>query len=124
MQRKLGQRPVVSCALAIMAAVGASADALTRVDPNQVIHGYFPTAETGFDPCRVTDLYSNTVNEAIFERPLTYDYLARPAKLVPMVAEAMPEVSDPCGVALHVPRHQQETTGYARARLGSARACS
>ena len=54
----------------------------------------FPAAETGFDPVRVSDLYSNTVNEAIFERLLTYDYLARPAKLVPMVAEAMPEVSD------------------------------
>ena len=43
----------------------------------------FPTAETGFDPGRVSDLYSNTVTEAIFERLLTYDYLARPAKLVP-----------------------------------------
>ena len=54
----------------------------------------FPTGETGFDPVRVSDLYSTTVNEAIFERLLTYDYLARPAKLVPMVAEAMPEVTD------------------------------
>jgi ABC-type transport system substrate-binding protein len=34
------------------------------------------------------------VNEAIFERLLGYDYLARPAKLVPQVAEAMPEVTD------------------------------
>ena len=34
------------------------------------------------------------MNEAIFERLLTYDYLARPAKLVPMVAESMPEVAD------------------------------
>jgi ABC-type transport system substrate-binding protein len=51
-----------------------------------------------FQPARrdsiLTDLYSNTVNEAIFERLLTYDYLARPAKLVPMAAEAMPEVTD------------------------------
>ena len=52
------------------------------------------TAETGFDPVRISDNYSATVNEAIFERLLTYDYLARPAKLVPMIAEAMPEVSD------------------------------
>jgi ABC-type transport system substrate-binding protein len=63
-------------------------------DPRKVIHWYFPTGETGFDPCRVSDLYSATVNEAIFERLLTYDYLARPAKLVPMVAESMPEISD------------------------------
>ena len=63
-------------------------------DPNKVVHAYFPTGETGFDPVRISDLYSATVNEAIFERLLTYDYLARPAKLVPMVAEAMPEVTD------------------------------
>jgi ABC-type transport system substrate-binding protein len=62
-------------------------------DPNKVLRISFPTSETGFDPVRVTDLYSNTVNEAIFERLLTYDYLASPAKLVPGVAEALPEVS-------------------------------
>ena len=54
----------------------------------------FRRRRPGFDPVRVSDLYSNTVNEAIFERLLTYDYLARPAKLVPMAAEAMPEVTD------------------------------
>jgi ABC-type transport system substrate-binding protein len=63
-------------------------------DPGKVLRLAFPVAETGFDPVRVSDLYSNIVNEAIFERLLTYDYLARPAKLVPMTAEAMPEVSD------------------------------
>ena len=54
----------------------------------------WPTAETGFDPARVSDLYSNVVTEAIFERLLSYDYLARPAKLVPETAEAMPDVTD------------------------------
>jgi len=63
-------------------------------DPHKVVHWYFLTGETGFDPCLVSDLYSATVDEAIFERLLTYDYLARPAKLAPMVAESMPEVTD------------------------------
>ena len=72
----------------------ASLPALAAADPNKVLRIAFPTAETGFDPVHVSDLYSNTVNEAIFERLLTYDYLARPAKLAPMVAEAMPEVKD------------------------------
>jgi ABC-type transport system substrate-binding protein len=63
-------------------------------DPNKVLRVSFPTQETGFDPVRVSDLYSNTVNEAIFDRLLTYDYLARPAKLVPLAAETMPEVTD------------------------------
>ena len=72
----------------------ATAPAHAAADPNKVYHTYFPSAETGFDPARVSDLYSATVNEVIFERLLTYDYLARPAKLVPMLAEAMPEVAD------------------------------
>ena len=63
-------------------------------DPAKVLRTYFPASETGFDPARVSDRYSATVNEVIFERLLTYDYLARPAKLVPMVAESMPEVTD------------------------------
>jgi len=75
------------------AALAAAAGALAA-DPSKVYRITFPAAETSFDPARVSDLYSNTVNEAIFERLLTYDYLARPAKLVPMVAEAMPQVTD------------------------------
>ena len=79
------------CIAALVCGVALRAAA---ADPAKVLRIAFPTAETGFDPVRVSDLYSNTVNEAIFERLLTYDYLARPAKLVPMAAEAMPEVAD------------------------------
>jgi len=79
-------------ALWLLALVTAPADA--AADPNKVVRLSFEVAETGFDPVRVSDGYSATVNEAIFERLLTYDYLARPSKLVPMVAEAMPEVAD------------------------------
>jgi ABC-type transport system substrate-binding protein len=75
--------------VALLIAVSAWA-----ADPGKVLRIAFPVAETGFDPVRVSDLYSNIVNEAIFERLLTYDYLARPAKVIPMTAEAMPEVSD------------------------------
>jgi ABC-type transport system substrate-binding protein len=74
--------------------VFAAACAFAAADPNKVLRVAFPTQETGFDPVKVSDLYSNTVNEAIFERLLTYDYLARPAKLVPMIAETMPEITD------------------------------
>ena len=63
-------------------------------DPNKVIHDYFPAAESGFDPVRISDLYSATVIEAIFDRLLTYDYLARPAKVVPMLAESMPAITE------------------------------
>ena len=63
-------------------------------DPSKVIRHVFPVAETGFDPAGVQDLYSATIEQMLFETLLTYDYLASPAKLVPLTAEAMPEVSD------------------------------
>src|SRR5437879_6409758 len=53
----------------------------------------FQAAETGFDPVKVHDYYSGTVIEAIFDPLLTYDYLARPAKLVANAAESLPEIS-------------------------------
>jgi ABC-type transport system substrate-binding protein len=83
------RRQLASGLVALLIAVSAWA-----ADPGKVLRIAFPVAETGFDPARVSDLYSNIVNEAIFERLLTYDYMARPAKLVPMTAEAMPEITD------------------------------
>jgi len=68
--------------------------AAPAADPAKVYRIAFPVAETGFDPARVSDLYSATVIESIFETLLSYDYLARPAKLVPHVAEAMPAVTE------------------------------
>ena len=63
-------------------------------DPDKVLRTMIPQAETGFDPAKIFDLYSNTIAEAINEALLTYDYLARPAKLTPRTAEALPEVAD------------------------------
>src|SRR5438105_120963 len=54
----------------------------------------FPVAETGFDPAQISDLYSSTAVENIFDTPLTYDYLARPAKLIPNTLESLPQVSE------------------------------
>src|SRR5688572_1763790 len=51
----------------------------------------FRTAETGFDPQKVYDRYSVGVCENLYEGLLTYDYLARPVKVVPLVAESVPE---------------------------------
>jgi ABC-type transport system substrate-binding protein len=53
----------------------------------------FRAAETGFDPPQVGDYNSAMVLSSIFEAPLTYDYLARPVKLKPQTAAAMPEIS-------------------------------
>ena len=59
----------------------------------KILRVTFQAAETGFDPVRIHDYYSGTVVEAIYDTLLTYDYLARPSKLVPSAAVAMPEVS-------------------------------
>ncbi len=61
---------------------------------NKVVRDVFPVAETGFDPAAVHDLYSATIIQAIFETLYTYDYLARPAKIVPLTAEALPQITD------------------------------
>ena len=54
----------------------------------------FPAAETSFDPAQTdSSLYSNTVIANILEAPLAFDYLARPVRLVPNTAAALPEVS-------------------------------
>jgi ABC-type transport system substrate-binding protein len=63
-------------------------------DPAKVIRHVFPAAESGFDPAGVQDLYSATIEQMLFETLLTYDYLARPSKLVPLTAEALPQITD------------------------------
>ena len=57
-------------------------------------HGILPEDVPSFDPSGPTNTSAAVVEELIFDRLLTYDYLARPAKLVPMLAETMPVVSD------------------------------
>ncbi len=60
----------------------------------KVLRYAFPAAETGFDPAQISDLYSRTVVAHIFDGLYKYDYLARPYKVVPNVAAALPEVGD------------------------------
>jgi ABC-type transport system substrate-binding protein len=72
---------------------GLAALPALSADPNKVLRYAFEIAETSFDPPRISDLYSNIVNGAIFDAPLAYDYLARPSKLKPNTATGLPEVS-------------------------------
>ncbi len=81
------------CIAAVIAAVCLS-PAAPAADVNKVVRFAFKSAESGFDPAKESDRYSNFLLESIFDALLTYDYLARPTKLVPNVAEAMPEISD------------------------------
>lgn len=62
-------------------------------DPAKVLRIAFPSPETGFDPVRVNDLYSNTITGAIFQPLVTYDWMAMPTRIVPHAAESLPEIS-------------------------------
>lgn len=83
---------IVLLALATSLALACGA-ATAQVAALKVLRYAFPIAETGFDPAQISDLYSRTVAANIFEAPLTYSYLARPAKVVPQTAAALPDIS-------------------------------
>ncbi len=72
----------------------ALAPAAAQPAARKVLRYAFPIAETGFDPVQISDLYSRHVTAHIFESPLTYDHLARPAKLKLCTAAEMPVMSD------------------------------
>ena len=79
--------------VAVLAAL-CVARPLFAADMNKVVRHAFRVAETSFDPARESDRYSAFIIEALFDSLLTYDYLARPVKLVPGVAEALPDIAD------------------------------
>ena len=54
----------------------------------------FQIAETGFDPAAINDTYSRSVTCHIFEALYVFDHLARPAKIVPLTADGMPQTAD------------------------------
>ena len=80
-------------ALAVVVAMTAPSGVHAQADMSKVLRASFPTAETGFDPQAAGDVYSNAINRAIFDCLYKYDHLARPLKLMPNTAVAMPEVS-------------------------------
>jgi len=80
--------------LSITMALASPNPKANPADPDKVLKVAFPVPETGFDPVRVNDLYSNTITGVIFQPLLTYDWMAMPTRLVPNAAESMPVVSD------------------------------
>ncbi len=79
----------------LAAAAGiAAAIALPAPGAEKVFRYAFQIAETGFDPVELSDLYSSNLIANIFDPPLSYDYLARPSKLIPDTLVAMPEISE------------------------------
>ena len=63
-------------------------------EPRKVLHLAAIQGENSFDPAFESEEASLQYCENMFDAMLTYDYLARPAKLVPNTLSAMPEVAD------------------------------
>ena len=81
----------------LLLATGALSAASARAQASarrKVLRLPLVSPETSFDPVQTnSDLNSSTILAHIFEAPLAYDYLARPARLVPSTAQALPEMS-------------------------------
>jgi ABC-type oligopeptide transport system substrate-binding subunit len=80
-------------ALFVLVVALAGAASAQNVEP-KVLRLLFSSAETSFDPARISDLYSRAVTTHIFEAPYAYDHLARPIRVRPLTAVGMPEVSN------------------------------
>lgn len=97
---KLAAKPWLVCGLLAAAFTGAFSSTAAAQQPaaaaapQKVLRYAFQVAETGFDPAQISDTYSRTITPHIFEAPYQYDPLARPAKVRPLTAAAMPEHSD------------------------------
>lgn len=92
------RRAVLGAAAALCAApplcAAAAATGPGRAAGPKILRYAFPIAETSFDPAYVTDLYSRTILDGIFDAPLEYEYLAQPVRVRPNTAAALPEIDD------------------------------
>ena len=86
-------QPIDACGFAATATNGLPS--ASAAQGKRTFRWAFNAAETGFDPAQISDVYSRVIASNIFEAPLTYDFLARPMKLKPRAAAALPEIKEP-----------------------------
>ena len=84
-------RALTGCAAAIALIATAS---LHAADMTKTLHVSFAIAENGFDPQAIYDTYSDAICSAIFDPLYTYDYFARPVRMVPNTADGLPQITD------------------------------
>ena len=82
---------VFLCLLAV--ACGRQELDTLRFEGEQVLYGQ-TTRIQGLDPAKASDVASSMAIGKIYEGLLEYSYLDRPYRVVPLLAEAMPEVSE------------------------------
>ena len=86
-------RPMLLALAASLGLLAGPSQAQGAAPAPKTLRYAFPIAETSFDPAQITDLYSRTVAAGIFDAPLEFEFMARPVRLRPNTAAAMPEVS-------------------------------
>jgi ABC-type transport system substrate-binding protein len=64
-----------------------------HAEPQKVFRYAIRVAETGFDPAQISDLYSRTLAANVFDSLYEYEFLARPVRIRPNTATALPEAS-------------------------------
>jgi ABC-type transport system substrate-binding protein len=92
-RRQLLAAPLLSAVPPWAAAADTPAGNGAAASARKVLRVPFYGAETTLDPVRSGDVYSATLTAHIFETLYAFDHLARPVKLVPLLADGMPEVS-------------------------------
>ncbi|NBT10774.1 MAG: bicyclomycin resistance protein [Betaproteobacteria bacterium] len=93
------RRGFMACAARLTGLAGATTapglwTASAEAAGEKVLRYAFLAPESTFDPPSTnSDFYSSTLISQILEAPLTYDYLARPVRLIPNTAQALPQIS-------------------------------
>jgi ABC-type transport system substrate-binding protein len=86
--------PLLALLPSVAAAQPAAAPAAAAPGPARVLRLALASRENNLDPAQVSDVISSALVASLFDAPLTYDHLARPAKLKPNTATSLPEVHD------------------------------
>src|ERR1700682_341555 len=88
------RRGVMVATIAATCAAIFPATPAGAADMSKTLRTAYIAAETGFDPVATSDLYSDSLQRAIFDTLYGFDYLARPYRRTMRTAAAMPEVTD------------------------------
>ncbi len=84
---------LLACGLGTAGLAGAAPPAAGATATSKVLRLALPSRENNFDPAQVSDVISAAMVSSLFDAPLTYDHLARPAKLRANTAAGLPAVN-------------------------------
>src|SRR2546426_12362104 len=84
----------IRAALLVAGAMALTPMGTYAADMSKTLHVAFENAENGFDPQVIYDVYSADICRSIFDSLYSYDYFARPARIVPNTAAGPMEISD------------------------------